>query len=119
MNGDGIELAVALQAELRRVVDDPASDPAEVEEAKVKLAIIGDGLTRIAAARSPKRQTELRAKWIALIVAHRATGKPRPKLIEVAENMGWNSEQPLRDYCRELGVADWHDVHPIVAAARV
>jgi predicted secreted protein len=58
-------------------------------------------------------------KWIALVKAYRATGKQRPKLLEVAEQMGWSSEQPLRDLCRELGVADWHDVHDIVAAAKV
>jgi predicted secreted protein len=55
-------------------------------------------------------------RWRALIKAYRGTGKARPKLIEVAEAMGWNSEQPLRNLCRELDIAGWHDVHAMVAA---
>jgi hypothetical protein len=80
---------------------------------------LGRTMAKLVDARSGRRLIQLRAQWIALIRAHRATDKPRPKLIEVAEKMGWNSEQPLRDYCRELGVENWHDVHTIVAAARV
>lgn len=55
-------------------------------------------------------------KWVALVKAHRATGEARPSLIKVAEKMGWTSEQPLRDLCRELGIRKWHDVHALVAA---
>ena len=46
-------------------------------------------------------------------------GRPAAQYMAVAEKMGWQSEQPLRDYCRELGIEDWHDVHPIVAAADI
>jgi hypothetical protein len=67
---------------------------------------------------SDKMERATYMKWVALIRAHRATGKKRPKLLDVAREMGWESEQPLRDYCRELGVDNWHDVHAIVASAR-
>jgi hypothetical protein len=54
-------------------------------------------------------------EWMRLVKAYRATGKPRPKLMEVAEQMGWASEQPLRDLYHRLGVARWHDVHALVS----
>lgn len=59
---------------------------------------------------------EQRPEWLSLVRAHRGTRKARPALIDVAERMGWNSEQPLRDLCRKLGIRRWHDVHTIVAA---
>lgn len=105
--------------ELRQDAADPKDDPTVDQDAQAKAAILSVGLAKIDEARSHRRQTLLRTRWIMLIRAHRETGKPRPKLIEVAERMGWTSEQPLRDYCRDLGIDDWHDVHPIVAAARI
>jgi len=113
--------AVAIERleDLLRIARDPATDEATARQAATDAQVLAAGLDKLDASLDPGRALRLRAKWIALIRAHRATGKPRPSLIEVAEGMGWASEQPLRDYCRELGVKDWHDVHPIVAAARV
>ena len=56
-------------------------------------------------------------EWQALVVCHRKTNLARPKLDDVAEKMGWNSEQPLRDLIHRLGFKRWHDVHAAVAAA--
>lgn len=111
------EIAAEQLAELRAVIADPSTEPTVAEQARIHAAMLEHGLAKVAAAATSKNETRLRAMWLALIKAHRATGKPRPKLLEVAEQMGWNSEQPLRDYCRDLGVKEWHDVHPIVAAA--
>jgi hypothetical protein len=63
---------------------------------------------------APTRPTG--ADWIALVRAHRRTDQRRPKLLTVAEQMGWDSEQPLRDLCRRLGIKDWRDVHGLVAS---
>lgn len=96
-----------------------AGDEQSAQDARGRREALERNLARIERFRSGKALQLQLAKWRALVIAHRATGKARPKLIEVAEQMGWNSEQPLRDYCRELGIADWHDVHAIVAAARI
>ncbi len=55
-------------------------------------------------------------EWVHLVRAHRATGKPRPKLGEVASRMGWDSDQPLRDLCRRLRIKRWYAVHALVAS---
>ena len=119
MNGAALR-AVAIERlrDLLQIVRDPATDPAAAAQAAIDAQTVALGLDALDASLDVKRAVQLRVKWVALVRAHRATGKPRPSLIEVAETMGWASEQPLRDYCRDLGVKDWHDVHPIVAAAR-
>jgi hypothetical protein len=68
-------------------------------------------------ATTPSFEPPAGPKWRFLVRSHRATNQPRPKIAAVATKMGWASEQPLRNLCRELGVKDWRDVHPLVAAA--
>lgn len=91
-------------------------DTESADELRDRREILERNVDRIEYMRSGKHEQMLLVKWRALVKAHRATGKRRPSLMEVAEQMGWNSEQPLRDYCRELRIEHWHDVHPIVAA---
>ena len=55
-------------------------------------------------------------EWTMLVRAHRATGAARPKQIEVANRLGWENEQPLRDLCRRLGIEDWRSIHAFVAS---
>lgn len=94
-----------------------ADDVATADEARARRELLERNGARIEDYRSGKTLQLQIAKWKALVKAHRATGEPRPALITVAERMGWTSEQPLRDYVRELGIKHWHDVHAIVAAA--
>lgn len=107
-----VELTQAEQ-EARERGDDAIADQLAARRAAV--AKFRDDLLGLDTEKLTKQKL---AKWIALVRAHRKTGKARPSLLEVAEMMGWNSEQPLRTYVHDdLGVASWHDVHPIVAAA--
>jgi len=39
----------------------------------------------------------------------------RPKQIAVARQMGFETEQPLRDRLREVGILDWRVVHQLMA----
>jgi len=55
-----------------------------------------------------------RAEWRAIVEVYRSRGKPRPSQLEVAEEMGLNTEQPLRDRLRALGIVDWRAVHALV-----
>ena len=104
---------------LMQVAQDLTTEPAAAEEARGQARALLAIVEKVDAGKVAKSQEMLRAKWVALIRAHLATGKRRPTLFDVAKEMGWESEQPLRDYCRDLGVTNWHDVHPIVAAASI
>ena len=55
-----------------------------------------------------------RAEWRAIVEVYRSRGKPRPSQLEVAEEMGFNTEHPLRDRLRALGIVDWRAVHALV-----
>jgi hypothetical protein len=55
-------------------------------------------------------------EWKELVKAYRKIGQARPNLATVAEEMGWHSEQPLRDLIHRVGIERWHDVHAWVAA---
>jgi hypothetical protein len=55
-------------------------------------------------------------EWRMVVIAHRKTSQARPKLLTVAGNMDWQSEQPLRDLIHRLGFRRWYDVHAAVAA---
>lgn len=95
-----------------------AGDPIEFAFRRMQLELLDYSMSQVLAARDSKTAQSDLVKLIALVKAYRRTGKSRPSLIEVAHEMAWESEQPLRDYCRELGIKDWHDVHPLMAALR-
>ncbi len=67
-------------------------------------------------AETPETARPSGPEWKHLVRGHRATGKPRPKMLEVAKKMGWDTEEPLRQLCRRLRIKDWRDVHALVAA---
>ena len=55
-------------------------------------------------------------EWLAIVKAYRACGEARPSQIHVAQVMGFDTEQPLRDRLRGLGIRHWRAVHPLIAA---
>lgn len=57
-----------------------------------------------------------RADWLAIVRAYRACPTPRPTQMMVAEQLGFGSEDPLRDRLRAQGIDSWHNVHARVAA---
>lgn len=61
----------------------------------------------------PQRPTGIR--WREIVLAHRRTGQARPKQLEVAMQMDFNNEQPLRARLRGLGISNWRDVHALIA----
>lgn len=54
-------------------------------------------------------------EWRQIVEAYRATGKLRPKQIEVAQSLGFDTEQPVRDRLRERGIGHWRKVHAVIA----
>jgi hypothetical protein len=62
----------------------------------------------------PKRRRP-DAEWEWIVAAYRACGTPRPKQIDVAARMGFDTEQPLRDRLRPRGIKRWPDIHARIA----
>jgi hypothetical protein len=54
-------------------------------------------------------------EWQQIVAAYRAIGKLRPKQIEVAQQLGYDTEQPLRDRLRARGIPSWRKVHAAIA----
>jgi hypothetical protein len=55
-----------------------------------------------------------KANWLAIVKAYRACGS-RATQQAVAEAMGFDSEQPVRDRLRSVNVPDWRAVHDLIA----
>jgi hypothetical protein len=104
----------AARREAQEAMERGDTETAQLREFEAET--MARGVAKVVEARDPKRLQVVLAKWVMLIKAYRATGKRRPSLDTVAEELGW-SEQTLRNLCRELGIKSWHDVHPIVATA--
>lgn len=94
---------------------------AEAAEKLGQAVMLETALAKLRERRDAKFQSMKVAKLIGLAKKYRAAArrlnKKRPSLADVAEEFGWDSEQPLRDYCRDVGIASWHDVHALMAAA--
>jgi hypothetical protein len=54
-------------------------------------------------------------EWLSIVRAYREAGG-RPSQVAVASVFGWETEQPLRDRLRPLGIDRWAKVHALVAA---
>ena len=105
--------AAALDREGRHVDADEQRRRADAMEKAVALL------------RQRRSASEVQRKYVKLLAlankyqaASERLNKKRPTQMDVAEEFGWESEQPMRDYLRDLGIARWHDVHALVAAAR-
>ena len=68
---------------------------------------------------SEQRRADTAPEWLAIVRAYRSCQRPesrRPSQLQVANVMGFDTEQPLRDRLRRIGIADWRAVHARVAA---
>lgn len=108
-----------------RAAEEAALAAGDNVEARIKRGqreLLEFAWAQVVAGQQAKQGQMQLAKLTALVrkyvAAQKTTGQTRPKLGDVAHEFGWESEQPLRDYCRDLGIEDWHDVHMLVAAAR-
>ena len=52
----------------------------------------------------------------ALIAAYRRCKARRPKQLDVAGEMGYESEDPVRDALRKAGIPDYRKIHALIAA---
>jgi hypothetical protein len=68
-------------------------------------------LRRAEPVRSPQDR-----EWRQIVEAYRRCVDPRPKEIDVAQEMGFSTEQPLRDRLRPRGITRWPQIHAIIAA---
>jgi hypothetical protein len=64
----------------------------------------------------PAPELWARHEWLAVVHAYRECSEKRPSQARVAEQMGFDSEQPLRDRLRPLGILTWRTVHALIAA---
>jgi hypothetical protein len=80
---------------------------------RAAAVVLGGDMTPATPPAEPVRPTGF--WWQAFVLAHRATGQAQPKEKAVAKKMGWQSEQPLRDRLRPLGIKHWCTVHALVA----
>ena len=124
MAGASDAAATEMIAKLR--ADAAAAERAgRLDEATQKIgqaALLDMALAKLRESRSAKVEQQKFVRLVALVRKYRAASerlnKKRPTQMDVAEEFGWESEQPMRDYLRDLGIARWHDVHALVAAAR-
>lgn len=88
---------------------------AMVEDLCLELRITWDALN-VATRAAPDPWSS--PEWQAIVAAYRRTGKRRPSQLEVAEELGLGTEQPIRDRLRAVGVERWSAVHALIAAGR-
>jgi hypothetical protein len=55
-------------------------------------------------------------EWIAIVRAYRSIRAQRPSQMDVADRMGFDTEQPLRDRLRRLRIRHWRAVHALIRA---
>jgi hypothetical protein len=103
----------------RRILGERANGDQVAElfcrQCEATLRLVNDEPERPDRARKPANLWA-EPEWLAVVKAYQSCESARPSQLDVARQLGFDTEQPLRDRLRPLGITNWRAVHALIAA---